>query len=221
MKLTVSNIYKNYNNTTILNNLTYSFKSDSIYVIMGENGVGKSTFLRICALIENPDAGKIIYYKQDKALKNDIETRRRITLLLPKVGIFNTSVYKNAAYGLKVRGMGKNKIKETACEALDFVGLLHKKDQNALTLSSGETQRLGIARALAFKPEFIFLDEPTASVDYKNTKLIEGIIKKLKKTTGATIIMTTHEKEQAIRVGDKILIIEDTKIRSSIVTKDK
>ncbi len=217
MKLTVLNICKNYNNKPILNNLTYSFNGDSIYVIMGENGVGKSTFLRICAFLENQDAGKVIYYRNNKAIENNIETRRRITLLLPKVGIFNASVYKNAAYGLKIRGMEKNEIKETACEALDFVGLLRKKDQNALTLSSGETQRLGIARALAFKPEFIFLDEPTASVDYKNTKLIEDIIKKLKESTGATIIMTTHEKEQAVRVGDKILIMENKKIKETFL----
>jgi tungstate transport system ATP-binding protein len=217
MKLTVLNICKNYNNKPILNNLTYSFNGDSIYVIMGENGVGKSTFLRICAFLENQDAGKVIYYRNNKAIENNIETRRRITLLLPKVGIFNASVYKNAAYGLKIRGMEKNEIKETACEALDFVGLLSKKDQNALTLSSGETQRLGIARALAFKPEFIFLDEPTASVDYKNTKLIEDIIKKLKESTGATIIMTTHEKEQAVRVGDKILIMENKKIKETFL----
>ncbi|MBW1616227.1 MAG: ATP-binding cassette domain-containing protein [Deltaproteobacteria bacterium] len=213
MKLIVSNICKNYNNIPILSDLTYSFNGNSIYVIMGENGVGKSTFLRICAFIEAPNSGKVTYYRNHKALENNIETRRRITLLLPKVGIFNADVYKNAAYGLKIRGMKKKKIKEAACEALDFVGLLHKKDQNALTLSSGETQRLGIARALAFKPEFIFLDEPTASVDYKNTRLIEDIIKKLKKSIGATIIMTTHEKEQAMRIGDKIIRIEEKKIK--------
>jgi len=213
MKLLVSNIYKNYNDTTILNNLTYSFDSNCIYVIMGQNGIGKSTFLRICALIENPDSGKVIYYQNNKALKNDIQTRRKITLLLPKVGVFNTSVYKNAAYGLKVRDIKTSEIKKKTYEVLDFVNLLHKKDQNALTLSSGEAQRLGIARAIAFNPKFIFLDEPTASVDYKNTKLIENIIKKLKKTIKSTVIMTTHEKEQITRIGDKILIIKENRIK--------
>ncbi len=212
MKLTVSNICKKYNNATILKNLTYVFNSNLTYIIMGENGVGKSTLLRICALLEKPDTGQIIYYQNKNPLKNNIQTKRKITLLLPKVGIFNTTVYKNAAYGLKARGITKDKIKENTEQALDFVGLLNKKNQNALTLSSGETQRLGIARAIAFKPKFIFLDEPTASVDYKNTKQIEEIIKKLKQTTGATIIMTTHQKNQANRIGDKILIIKDKTI---------
>ena len=135
---------------------------------------------------------------------------RRITLLLPKIGVFNTSVYKNVAYGLKIRNL-KIDSASRAEHALDFVGLLQKKNQNALTLSSGESQRLGIARALVVEPEIIFLDEPTASVDVKNTEIIEDIIRKIRKDSRA-IVMTTHDLAQAKRLGDEVLCIKDGQI---------
>lgn len=97
-------------------------------------------------------------------------------------------------------------------EALDFVGLAHKRNQKALTLSSGETQRLGIARAIVIEPEIIFLDEPTASVDQNNTEAIEEIILKMKKDQGSIVIITTHDMAQAERLADRLLLIQNGKI---------
>lgn len=135
LKLIVSNIYKSYNDKFVLKDCSFCFDHSGVYVLTGPNGSGKSTFLRICALLENPDSGKINYFDGDRALANDLNLRRRITLLLPDVGVFNTTVFNNVAYGLKIRGLKKKQIKEKVHEALQFVGLLHKKDQNALTLS--------------------------------------------------------------------------------------
>jgi len=97
-------------------------------------------------------------------------------------------------------------------KALEFVGLSHKRDQNARTLSSGEAQRLGIARALVIEPEVLFLDEPTASVDQRNTQIIEDIILKMKKEHSSTVIITTHDRAQAERITDHLLTIKDGKI---------
>ena len=94
-----------------------------------------------------------------------------------------------------------------------FVGLSHKKDQNALTLSSGESQRLGIARALVIEPEILFLDEPTASVDQKNTEIIETILLKIKKEGRSTIIMATHDQDQTRRLADRILRINKGRLQ--------
>jgi tungstate transport system ATP-binding protein len=175
---------------------------------MGPNGCGKSTFLRICALLERPDAGELLFTDDGKQLLHDIDLRRRITLVLPKTGAFNTTVFNNVAYGLMVRGMHKNMVREKVGRALDFVGMNHKVKQNARTLSSGETQRLGLARALVIAPEILFLDEPTASVDEENTAIIESIIVRLKKDERTMVIMTTHDRDQASRVADHLLVIE-------------
>jgi tungstate transport system ATP-binding protein len=133
--------------------------------------------------------------------------KRRISLVLPKVGTFNTSVFKNVAYGLHLRGRSRDEIKSKVDQALQFVGLSHKKKQNARTLSSGETQRLGLARALVIEPEILFLDEPTASVDQKNTEIIENILGEIKKEGRSTVIMSTHDPDQTRRLADHVLKI--------------
>lgn len=214
LRLIVSNIYKSYDGKPVLKDCSLSFDQGGTYVITGANGSGKSTFFRICALLEAPDKGEVSYCEESTILKKDIDLKRRITLLLPKVGVFNTTVFKNVAFGLNIRGIKKEETVERVDRILKFVGLIHKKSQNALTLSSGETQRLGIARALVIEPEILFLDEPTASIDQENTEIIEDIILRLKKE-GKSIIITTHDKSQAERLADRLLIMQNGKLVSA------
>ncbi|PKL51596.1 MAG: ABC transporter ATP-binding protein [Nitrospira bacterium HGW-Nitrospira-1] len=202
LRLAITHISKSYEGKTVLNDCSFSFDRKGVYILTGPNGSGKSTFLRIAALIESPDRGEVRYFSDDEVLENDILLRRRMTLVLPRIGLFNTTVYGNMAYGLKVMGMQKKEREEKVCGYLEAFGLLHKKKQNALTLSSGESQRLGIARAMVTEPDLLFLDEPTASVDQKNSELIEEIILKMKKQGNPTVIMTTHDTGQAERLAD-------------------
>ena len=211
LQLRASNISKSYYGDRVLKNTSYSFNKSGVYVLTGPNGSGKSTFLRICALLEEPDSGEINFLSDGKLLMSDIAMRRRITLLLPKIGVFNTSVFKNVAYGLKIRGYKSDGIKEKVDKALDFVELTHKKYQKAITLSSGETQRLGIARALVIDPEILFLDEPTASIDQKNTKIIEDIIIRIKREK-RLVVVTTHDMAQAERLADFMVTMKEGKI---------
>ncbi len=212
LSLKATNISKSYNGNQVLKGCDFSFDNSGIYVLTGANGCGKSTFLRLCALIEAPDSGEINYYVKGGIFPKDLELRRRITLVLPKVGVFNTTVFRNVAYGLWIRGIKGKKAAEKVNDALEFVGLRDKKNQNGLTLSSGETQRLGIARAVVTGPDMLFLDEPTASVDQRNTAIIEDIILRMKIEGRATVIITTHDKEQAGRLADSLLLMHDGKI---------
>ena len=213
MKLLISHIRKDYDGRPVLKDCSYSFSDPGVYVLMGPNGCGKSTLLRISSLLERPDGGDLLFQDNDAPLVQDISLRRRMTLVLPRTGVFNTTVSNNVAYGLSIRNLQKHAIKDNAQKALAFVGLEHKAKQNARTLSSGETQRLGIARALAIGPEILFLDEPTASVDEENTAIIETIIASLKKDGRTMVIMTTHDRDQAERLADRLLIIERGSLR--------
>jgi tungstate transport system ATP-binding protein len=208
LRLNITKIWKSYQGDPVLQDCSFSFEANGIYTLIGPNGCGKSTLLRICALLEEPDQGEISFFSGQNKETNDINLMRRITLVLPKVGAFNTSVFKNVAYGLIIRGMKRPEIKGKVDQALQFVGLDHKKNQNARTLSSGETQRLGLARALVIEPEILFLDEPTASVDQENTEIIEDILLKIKKEGRSTIIMSTHDQDQTKRLSDRVLKIE-------------
>jgi tungstate transport system ATP-binding protein len=212
LRLTVSNISKNYNGRPVLGNCSFAFDESSIYLLMGPNGSGKSTFLRICALLEDPDSGEVNYFSGNNIVRKDINLKRRISLVLPKIGVFNTTVFKNVAYGLKIRGFKKKEIEEKVNRALGFVGLIHKKNLNALTLSSGETQRLGIARAIVIEPDMLFMDEPTASLDPHSTTIIEETIVKIKKYNKLTIIMVTHNVFQAQRLADTVLFMYEGRI---------
>jgi len=216
LRLKAAGLYKSYNGKTVIADCSFVLQEGRTYALMGPNGCGKSTLLRICALIEEPDQGEITYLSGDVAVQKDMALRRRITLVLPRIGAFNTSVFKNVAYGLQVRGLPRDAIRNKVLEALDMVGLGHKKGQNALTLSSGETQRLGIARAMVIEPEILFLDEPTASIDRKNSEIIEGIIQGMKKEGRSMVVITTHDMTQAERLADVLMVMDEGKIKENL-----
>jgi tungstate transport system ATP-binding protein len=133
-------------------------------------------------------------------------------LLLPKIGVFNTSVFNNVAYGLKIRHRPASEVEAHVRAVLESVGLAHKRRQNGLELSSGETKRLGLARALVIAPEVFWLDEPTANIDPQNTEIIEQIILSMKTAGKSTIILVTHDPTQAQRLGDHVLVMDNGRI---------
>jgi tungstate transport system ATP-binding protein len=212
LNLMLSNLCKSYQDEKILNDLSFKFDAGKTHILMGSNGCGKSTLLRICALLEKADSGGIVFSTDNGELPVDLALRRRITLVLPKVGVFNGTVFNNIAYGLKIRGIAKNERVERSAKILKFIGLENKIDQNALTLSSGEAQRLGIGRALVIEPDLLLLDEPTASIDNKNRELIEAMILQMKEAGGTTIIMTTHDSSQAERLSSRLIIMKNGRL---------
>lgn len=213
MSLELAGISKTYNGQEILRSCSWVFEEGLTHVIMGLNGSGKSTLLRICALLETPDQGRIIYLDNGRPLAPDMGLRRRITLLLPGVGVFNTSVFHNVAYGLKIRGLKRRETEARVGAVLEAVGLAAKRRQRALDLSTGQSKRLGLARAMVLEPEVFLLDEPTASIDQENIEIIEDIILKMKAAGKVTIIVVTHDPAQAARLGDRLLLMQDGRLR--------
>jgi tungstate transport system ATP-binding protein len=207
--LKLIDVQKSYNGKIALQNCTFAFEPGGIYALMGPNGCGKSTLLRVCALLESVDRGTVAYSSGNGVLPYDTTLRRRITLVLPRIGVLNRTVYKNVAYGLSLRGIEKKELSERVGQTLEVVRLEHKQQQNALTLSSGETQRMAIARAMVLKPEVIFLDEPTASIDEENTAIVEEIILELKHAGKTTVIISTHDRDQAERLADHVVLMRN------------
>ena len=214
MRLTIDNIHVGYEGRGVLRGCSFGFHEAGIYILTGDNGSGKSTLLRVCSLLEKPGSGTLEFSEDSRPLRQDMALRRRMTLVLPRAGLFNRSVYDNVIYGLRLRSIPAGAIRVKADEALDFVGLRDRAGQDAMTLSSGESQRLALARALILEPEILFLDEPTASLDRDNIAIIEEIILKLRDRQ-RMIIMTTHEEAQARRLGDRVLRLEDGQLRTT------
>ena len=203
----LEDVVRTYSGETVLGPFTHTFEAGTTTLIMGPNGCGKSTLLRVCAMLEAPDAGRIRFFDAASELPRDLTLRRRMTLVFPKTTVFRGSVFDNAAYGLRIRRESASFVSKRVEEALISVGLIHKVRQDARTLSSGESQRLGIARALALKPDVLFLDEPTASVDEEHTAFIDDLIMALDRQTETTIIMTTHDRHQAEKVAGQLVVM--------------
>ena len=211
----VRNLEKVYNNKIILDVDNLNFQEGKIYAIVGPNGSGKTTLLNILNLLEKPDEGQIFFYEQEitnKSNSDTLEIRRKITLVNQDPFLFNSTVYDNIAYGLKIRSIPSKVQKSRIKSALNIVGLSGFKDRKANQLSGGEAQRVVIARALVIEPEVLFLDEPTANVDQKHIDVVERIIKKIRKEIKTTVIFTTHDLSQAYRLADEVISLLDGKI---------
>ena len=107
LNLEIAHLSKSYNGQAVLRDCSYAFGQGQCFALQGPNGSGKSTLFRIAALLEPPDAGEVRYMDNGVALPHDLNLRRRLTLLLPQIGVFNTTVFNNVAYGLKIRSRSR------------------------------------------------------------------------------------------------------------------
>jgi tungstate transport system ATP-binding protein len=209
INISLREIQKSYNGKEVLNGCSHSFEKGCLHALIGPNGSGKSTLLRICGLVEKPDNGEVVFKQDTLEIDCTLVLRRKISLVFSKGGLFNTTVFKNTSYGLKIRGLGAKQRAAIVENILNKVGLWKKRKQNARTLSAGEGQRLAIARAFVVDPEIILIDEPTDSLDPANTVIIEDLISKMLKDKNRTIIMATHNMFQAQRLSDRVVFMHE------------
>ncbi len=207
MNLTVKNVSKRYGESVALQDCSLTVQQGTFTAIIGPNGSGKSTLLRVASLLEEPDRGEVIYVDGTRVLEKDIALRRRISVVLSGNTLFNDSVFNNVAFGLRIRGYKREMVSEKVHEILGLVQLSNRSRRNARTLSTGEAQRAVLARALVTEPEYLFLDEPTASLDPLNTELIEAVLRESSSRNGMTIVMITHNMFQAKRLAERVLFM--------------
>ena len=210
---TVQNMDLYYGSFHALKNVNLNIASGEITAFIGPSGCGKSTFLkslnRMNDLVEGCKItgdirlmGEDIY---DKRMDVSL-LRRRVGMVFQKPNPFPMSVYDNIAYGPRTHGIRKKAeldeiVEKSLRDAAIWDELKDRLKKSALGLSGGQQQRLCIARALAVKPEVILMDEPTSALDPISTSKIEDLVIELKKQY--TIVMVTHNMQQAVRVSDK------------------
>jgi len=180
-----------------------------IYALTGPNGAGKSTLLRVMALLMTPQTGSINFI--DGTQGNLADQRQRVTLVDQSPYLFKGSVTDNLSYGLKLRGIDSHERNSRITSTLANVGLEGFEQRQAKELSGGEIQRVALARALVLKPDLLLLDEPTANIDSKSLHAYETLISRLP-GYGVTVVFSTHDMSQAIRLGSKVLRIENGSI---------
>ncbi len=208
----LKNVTKIFNGITALNNVNLKISNGEILALLGPNGSGKTTLLKILAFIEKPSKGEVYFCGRKVTDKNMAQMRMESTMVFQKTVLFNTTVYNNVAYGLKIRKMPKNKIDEEVGKALKLVKLEGFEKRHVKRLSGGEQQRVTLARALALNAKLLLLDEPTANLDPKNASIMEEIISTVNRELKTTIVMATHNMFQAKNLPHRVALITNGKI---------
>jgi tungstate transport system ATP-binding protein len=203
----ISSLTKLYGDKKVLDIEELELEEGRITGIIGPSGAGKSTLLYILNGLEKASGGRIVFGGKEMKNELDLETRRQMTMVFQRPTVFNTSVYDNIAYGLKLRGINNSEAKARVDELAKLIGLEDKLQQRAATLSGGEAQRLSLARAIIHRPKVLLLDEPTANLDPANVAMIEKLVFYTKEEHGTSVVMITHNMFQAKRISEKLVFL--------------
>lgn len=187
-----------------------------IYTLTGANGTGKTTLLQTLAFLHPPNSGDIFFRGKsvDWAKGALRRLRLEVTLLQQSPYLFFTSVFENVTFGLKARGVAKEKLNHVVTEALEQVGLAGFQMRRARELSGGEAQRVAMARALVLKPAVLLLDEPLANVDQETSTILVELIRSLP-NKGTTVIMTTHDPNHVSHLNSHSIHLEGGRITTT------
>jgi len=208
----LENINKTYGKNTVLKQVNLQIQEGEVFSLLGPNGSGKTTLLRIMAGIEKPTSGEMCFKGAKVGDGNLNDLRLKTTMVFQKTALFNTSVYKNIAYGLRLRELSKKETDRKVREVLKTVKLEGYEKRSAKKLSGGEQQRVALARALALDTEVLLLDEPTANVDPKNVSIIEDVLSWVNKEKKTTMIVATHNMFQAETLAKRAALLLEGKI---------
>ncbi|KGX90872.1 phosphate ABC transporter ATP-binding protein [Pontibacillus halophilus JSM 076056 = DSM 19796] len=191
----------------VLSDLSFTIDKQDRVMLLGPSGAGKSTLLHLFNRMTSPDSGEV-YYKGKSIEEMDVRRlRKNVGLLMQSPNLFPGTVYDNLKYGPELFGEWEEQQGTVLLERVQLSkDYLHRSvDQ----LSGGEQQRVSLARTLANKPDMLLLDEPTSALDQRTIDEIEGVLLDLLKENEMTMVMITHDMEQAKRLGTRALYVED------------
>ncbi|EPD02316.1 Glycine betaine transport ATP-binding protein OpuAA [Lacticaseibacillus paracasei subsp. paracasei Lpp125] len=195
----------------------FSIKTGEIFVIMGLSGSGKSTTLRMLNRLIEPTDGQVLIdgddiAKLDKQALREVR-RQKLSMVFQGFALLpNRTVLQNAAFGLEIQGMEKDEREMKTNKALDLVGLNGFADQYPDQLSGGMQQRVGLARALASDAEILLMDEAFSALDPLNRRDMQDELLDLQEDMQKTIVFISHDLNEALRIGDHIMIMKDGEI---------
>ena len=179
----------------------------SFVTLLGPSGCGKTTTLRMIAGFESPDAGEI--YLGGEAINALTPNKRDTAMVFQSYALLpHYNIFDNVAYGLKLRKMDKNTIREKVTRILKLVGLEGMEERMTNPLSGGQQQRVALARALVLEPGVLLFDEPLSNLDAKLRVTMRTEIRRIQQEAGITAIYVTHDQSEAMALSDQIIIME-------------
>jgi spermidine/putrescine transport system ATP-binding protein len=207
----VEDVVKKFGEVVAVDNVSIEVFAGEFFSILGPSGCGKTTLLRSIAGLEEPDLGTI--YLSGKPINSTPPYQRDVNMVFQNYALFpHMNVYENVAFGLKVKRIKRDEIKERVFKALELVGLSDMSKRSPKQLSGGQQQRIALARALVNEPSVLLLDEPLGALDLKLRKQMQLELKSLQKRLGITFIYVTHDQEEALTMSDRIAIMCEGKL---------
>ena len=197
-----------------VNNASFEVEEGQFLVIMGLSGSGKSTLVRLVNRLIEPTSGSVIIDGNDitKMTADELRNlrRKKFAMVFQRFALFpHRTILKNVEFGLEIQGMEQSEREQKAREALDLVGLKGWEDSYPEHLSGGMQQRVGLARALAVDPDILLMDEAFSALDPLIKKEMQDELLALQNRVNKTIIFITHDLDEALKLGDKIILMKD------------
>ena len=200
-----------------VHDVSFEVQEGEIFVLMGLSGSGKSTLIRLINRLVEPTAGKVLIDGRDVAAvrRSELTALRRtdMSMVFQSFALMpQRTVLSNAAFGLEVAGMGRKVREKRALEVLEQVGLAPFAQKLPAELSGGMQQRVGLARALAVNPSLMIMDEAFSALDPLKRKEMQNVLLELQKNQRRTIMFVSHDLEEALRIGNRIAIMEGGRV---------
>ncbi|MFA7109584.1 MAG: ABC transporter ATP-binding protein [Sphaerochaetaceae bacterium] len=210
-------VYKNFKNnkTNVIEDLSFTVNDGELLVLVGESGCGKTTTMQMLNRLIEPSKGKIEINGKDISTIDSIKLRRQIGYVIQNVGLFpHWTIEENVATLLKLQKINEEEIKEKVKQYMDMVNLDYNQyaSRYPKQLSGGQQQRVGVARALINEPDLILMDEPFSALDPITRDQLQDELLKLHEELNKTIIFVTHDIDEAIKLGDRIAVMQHGKI---------
>lgn len=209
------NVNKNFKNKKVLKDISFNINKGELVSIIGASGCGKTTTLKMINRLINPSSGQILIDGENIASKDIIKLRRNVGYVIQQTGLFpHMTVRENIELISTIEKNDKKKISEKTVELMEMVGLEKDEylDRYPTELSGEQQQRVGVARAFATNPEVILMDEPFSALDPITRNQLQDELLELQNTLKKTIVFVTHDMDEAIKISDRICIMNEGEI---------